>query len=163
LYSGLVCLLCITHPIIIVRLFVHDRHSQHIQTKAQLKPHKDSIIYHLAMLFTKLTSSIAALAALAAIVTASPVQSRQTENFHLKTTGGSIPSHNDLYVEAYHTGAGFNDAVLTSDISTAAPFFLNGTYAQFDLNTDFPWGFSMEAASNYACEFPAYPSISAAL
>ncbi|PYH88257.1 hypothetical protein BO71DRAFT_391913 [Aspergillus ellipticus CBS 707.79] len=98
---------------------------------------------------------LASLALLASAVAASPIVSRQasssnsTQTFHLKTSGASNEDHNNLYVEAYHTGAGFNDAVLTSDVGSAAPAFLNGTYTQFDLGTPFPWGFKLTAPNNY--------------
>jgi microcompartment protein CcmK/EutM len=73
-----------------------------------------------------------------------------TKPFHLKTADASNEKHNNLYVYAYHTGAGFNDAVLTSDVNTASTAFLNGTYTQFDLKTPFPWGFNPIGDTNYA-------------
>ena len=73
-----------------------------------------------------------------------------TKPFHLKTADASNEKHNDLYVYAYHTGAGFNDAVLTPDKDTASTAFLNGTYTQFDLKTPFPWGFKPIAVTIYA-------------
>ncbi|GMG11883.1 unnamed protein product [Aspergillus oryzae] len=82
------------------------------------------------------------LALLVSAVAANPIlRTRDTpKNFHLKTTGADNSAHNDLYVYGYHTGAGFNDAVLTSDVGTASPAFLNGTNVQFSLDTPFPWG-----------------------
>jgi hypothetical protein len=73
-----------------------------------------------------------------------------TKPFHLRTADASNEKHNDLYVYAYHTGAGFNDAVLTSDEDTASTAFLNGTYTQFDFETPFPWGFNPIPVTNYA-------------
>lgn len=98
---------------------------------------------------------LASLALLASTVAASPMlyprqSSNSTQSFYLKTSGASNDNHNNLYVYAYHTGAGFNDAVLTSDVGTASPAFLNGTHTQFDLGTSFPWGFKMGVQNNYA-------------
>ncbi|PYI12012.1 hypothetical protein BO78DRAFT_392685 [Aspergillus sclerotiicarbonarius CBS 121057] len=98
---------------------------------------------------------LASLALLASTVAAGPIvlpraASNSTSTFHLKTSGASNEDHNNLYVYAYHTGAGFNDAVLTSDVGTASPAFLNGTHTQFDLGTPFPWGFKMGVQNNYA-------------
>ncbi|PWY75535.1 hypothetical protein BO70DRAFT_364070 [Aspergillus heteromorphus CBS 117.55] len=95
---------------------------------------------------------LASLALLASAVAASPLASRQdssSSTFHLKTSGASNDDHNNLYVYAYHTGAGFNDAVLTSDVGTASPAFLNGTNTQFDLGTPFPWGLKPSVQNNY--------------
>lgn len=57
---------------------------------------------------------------------------------------------NGLYVSAYHTGAGENDATLESSIDVASVGYLNGTNQQFDLNSDFPWGFVMVLYDYYA-------------
>jgi hypothetical protein len=87
------------------------------------------------------------------IVSANPVdQRRQTGNeakFRLKTGGSSNIEHNNLYVESYHTGAGASDAVLAG-LNTSAIFFLNGTNAQYDAGTPFPWGINLEGDTNYA-------------
>ncbi|KAE8152172.1 hypothetical protein BDV25DRAFT_151450 [Aspergillus avenaceus] len=95
---------------------------------------------------------LTSLALLASAVAANPIlrTRNSTSNFHLKTTGADNENHNNLCVYGYHTGAGFNDAVLTSDVGTASPAFLNGTNVQFDLDTPFPWGLYMIAQSNYA-------------
>jgi len=53
-------------------------------------------------------------------------------------------------VETYHTGAGMADPVFTSDPSSKARAFLNGTNLQFDVN---PYPFSLNAFpsdDNYA-------------
>ncbi|KAJ5037137.1 hypothetical protein NUH16_005020 [Penicillium rubens] len=68
------------------------------------------------------------------------VASSSSKHFHLKSSGATNQEHNSLYVYAYHTGAGLNDAVLTKDVNTASSAYLNGTNALFDLNTEFPWG-----------------------
>ncbi|OJJ46573.1 hypothetical protein ASPZODRAFT_132641 [Penicilliopsis zonata CBS 506.65] len=89
-----------------------------------------------------------------ALATASPLllprAINTTQEFLLKTTSSTNDAHNNLYVEAYHTGAGLNDAVLTSSTATAAKAFLNETYLEFDLGTPFSWSFSMGADTNYA-------------
>ncbi|KAF4314034.1 hypothetical protein GTA08_BOTSDO00792 [Botryosphaeria dothidea] len=50
---------------------------------------------------------------------------------------------NDLYLTAFHTGAGTNDAVFTSSKGDAATAFLNettdGSFQEFDFGTEFPW------------------------
>lgn len=91
-----------------------------------------------------------------------PILPRQTTNnppsspneFFLKTSLVSGDSSKDgLYVAAYHTGAGENDAVLVPGTADASAAFLNGTNLQFDLGTDFPWGTVMGGDANYAGEF----------
>lgn len=94
---------------------------------------------------------LASLAVLAAVATANPV-TRANKEFHLKTSGADNAQHNNLYVYAYHTGAGFNDAVLDSDSTNAAPFYLNGTTALADLKTEYPWGMIATGDTNYACK-----------
>lgn len=94
------------------------------------------------------------LALLASAVTASPLLSRAdqttTKDFHLKTSSASNnDAHNNLYIYAYHTGAGLNDAVLSSNADDASKAFVNGTHLQFDLGTPFPWGVNMVGATNY--------------
>lgn len=84
------------------------------------------------------------------------------------TIGGPSTNKSNLYIEAYHTGAGFNDAsvllssppdgskltssrVLVTKTGTnyAAPAFLNETYQEFNLGSSFPWGFVMGNDYNY--------------
>lgn len=95
------------------------------------------------MLFTKIALSLASLAA--------GVSATQKE-FHLKTVSSSS-SKNNLYVEAYHTGAGMADAVLTTSTSAAGKFYLNETYLQMDIGQEFTYGFEVGGATNYAGEF----------
>ncbi|EAW13414.1 uncharacterized protein ACLA_054610 [Aspergillus clavatus NRRL 1] len=96
------------------------------------------------------------LALLVSAVAATPVTTHTSRDaepskpFYLKTSGAANAKHNDLYVYAYHTGAGFNDAVLTPDVKSASKASLNGTYVQFDLNTPFPWGMYTPGVTNYA-------------
>lgn len=77
-----------------------------------------------------------------------------SHRFHLKTSDALDHDHhhrfNNLYVSAYHTGAGFDDAVLEPDVSVAATAILNNTNVQFDFGTSFPWGMDMGADTNYA-------------
>lgn len=99
-------------------------------------------------------SSLALLASAVMAMPANPaIQRRQAANttapFFLKTSGGANEQHNNLYLTAYHTGAGFNDAVLESSNQNAAKAILNGTNVQFELGTSFPWGLDMGAATNY--------------
>jgi len=93
------------------------------------------------------------LATIISIAAANPVSQRQTgdENkFRLKTGGSSHTEHNNLYVESYHTGAGASDAVLAPGLNSSAIFFLNGTNAQYDAGTPFPWGINLAGDVNYA-------------
>jgi hypothetical protein len=100
----------------------------------------------------------ASLLLLATSAIAVPVANAQeSKHFHLKTSGATNADHNDLYVYAYHTGAGLNDAVLTKDVNTASPAYLNGTKTLFDLKSEFPWGMIAPGVTNYACEYPSIP------
>lgn len=94
---------------------------------------------------------LASLALLAATAMANPV-TRTTKEFHLETSGAGNSRHNSLFVYAYHTGAGFNDAVLSTDGTDASPFYLNGTLALANLGTDYPWGMIATSDTNYACK-----------
>lgn len=109
-------------------------------------------------------SIISSLALLASAVMAMPtnpaIQRRQANTtipFYLKTSGAANDQHNNLYVTAYHTGAGFNDAVLESSNQNAAKAILNGTNVQFELGTPFPWGFDMGSATNYGGKLTELP------
>ena len=102
---------------------------------------------------------LTSLALLASAVSASPLIPRAnstakatSQNFHLKTTNAAQDAHNNLYVYAYHTGAGLNDAVLSPDAGQASRAFLNNTRVQFDLDTPFPWGVQMVGATDYGCK-----------
>lgn len=100
---------------------------------------------------------LSSLALLVSAVAANPIlrtRDDSPKNFHLKTAGASNSAHNGLYVYGYHTGAGLNDAVLSPDVGTASPAFLNGTNVQFDLDTPFPWGLYMLPQNNYGAWEP---------
>lgn len=99
---------------------------------------------------------LAPLTLLAATVAANPIVPRQdqgqdgsSKTFTLKTTNAQNPQHDNLYVWAYHTGAGLNDAVL-GDSEKGSHASLNGTNVNFELGSAFPWGMFMPGAANYA-------------
>lgn len=88
--------------------------------------------------------------ALTTAVIAAPLDARQTpQEYYLQTSvifGANDTGTNKtgLYVYAYHTGAGFNDAVLSPNISIASKGYLNDTNWQFDLGTPtLPWYFAL--------------------
>lgn len=70
--------------------------------------------------------------------------------YYIRTTDSEKPSYNNLYISAYHTGAGLNDAVAQASKENAAKGFLNETYQQFAFGTDFPWGMVIGSTANYA-------------
>lgn len=107
---------------------------------------------------TSLASALLATTAAATplITRANDSAAITTKKFHLKTSSNS-DSHNNLYVYAYHTGAGLNDAVLSANADDASKAFVNGTNVQFDLGTPFPWGVNMVGATNYGGKSPLYP------
>lgn len=81
----------------------------------------------------------------------SPLFPRQTSEYYLKTrTLDATSNKNGLFVLAYHTGAGLNDVVLTSNTTEASKGFLQDTFQLFDFGTSFPWSFSMGGSANYA-------------
>lgn len=82
--------------------------------------------------------------------------------YYLKTVSSS-PSFSSLYLSTYHTGAGFNDAVLIPATSTtgynisnypAATGFLNETQQEFNLGNDFPWGMEPTGDTTYEAWLP---------
>lgn len=83
-------------------------------------------------MFTNTVS--AAIMALPLMAAAAPTSAPQTYKLKTKVLDGPT-SLDGLFVEAYHTGAGMNDAVLTPDPSTAAAGFLNETAQQFNLGS----------------------------
>ncbi|CAI7576706.1 unnamed protein product [Penicillium glandicola] len=95
---------------------------------------------------------LASLLLLATSAIAAPIAATTTvsKTFYLKSSGATNEDHNNLYVYAYHTGAGLNDAVLSNDVSIASPVYLNGTNALFDFDSDFPWGMIATGNTNYA-------------
>ncbi|KAG7008898.1 hypothetical protein G7Y79_00004g014820 [Physcia stellaris] len=103
--------------------------------------------------FPLLLSSI--LAPALAISVPSPALSKRADNitapYYLKTKTLDRRHRNKdgLYVWAYHTGAGLNDAVLGSK-DYARPAYLNNSVQVFDLGTEFPWSFTLASDTNYA-------------
>jgi hypothetical protein len=70
----------------------------------------------------------------------------------LPVTDDCKAKYSNLYLWAYHTGAGLNDAVVSSNRSLAITGFLNVTdttagktegFQEFNLSTPFPWGFAL--------------------
>jgi hypothetical protein len=92
---------------------------------------------------------------LTASTIAATVASSSSKHFHFKSSDATNQEHKNLYVSAYHTDAGLNDAVLTQDVNTASSVYLNGTNALFDFNTKFPWGFVATGDTKYTCEYTA--------
>lgn len=93
------------------------------------------------------------LVLLATTALANQIETRAPKEFHLKTTGAKNTHHDNLFVYAYHTGAGLNDAVLDKHGANASPFYFNGTQALANLGTEFPWGLIATGDTNYACMF----------
>ncbi len=101
--------------------------------------------------------SFAVFAYFASAVLGSPLQGRATNTSTLNTTQeyflkteviyGGPYRFNGLYLSAYHTGAGTNDATLTPDHGIHG--FLNDTFQDFDLGNSFPYGLTLgECFSN---------------
>jgi len=89
------------------------------------------------------------------VALSSPVESRALKEYRLQTK--IVNNKNDhgsfkgkLWLSAYHTGAGLNDAVLLKNGSEAIKGYLNETIQQFDLGTEFPWFMAMGGDANYA-------------
>lgn len=74
------------------------------------------------MLFSRIALTLATLAA----------STFAANEFTLKTSSSSS-AFNGLYVEAYHTGAGLSDPVLSTTSSSAGKFFLNDTTLLLDI------------------------------
>ena len=86
-----------------------------------------------------------------------------TREYHLKTAlkpgQPGKERYNNLWLEAYHTGAGENDAVMVKDQAAAIKGFLNGTNGKeagvtyqnqvFDLGNSFPWTMVMAENVNF--------------
>jgi hypothetical protein len=64
---------------------------------------------------------------------------------------GNLDRTDNVPVSSYHTGAGENDATLSTDISVASPGFYNATgwYQEFDLGTTFQWGLLLAYTATY--------------
>ncbi|KAJ9641865.1 hypothetical protein H2201_003745 [Coniosporium apollinis] len=102
----------------------------------------------LLILLTLLSTALALPQTPASDATTSPPPwlplNRTTPHFNLVTSVRNISPTNfgftNLYLHAYHSGAGLNDAVFLADRTRAARGFLNGTYAVFNLGSQFYYG-----------------------
>ncbi|KAJ5722653.1 hypothetical protein N7488_000688 [Penicillium malachiteum] len=95
----------------------------------------------------------ASLALMAATALAGPIGVRSTHatsEFKLKTHGATIDALNNLYVYAYHSGAGLNDAVLSSNASEATPFWITNGTVYADLEDSYSWGLSINGDTDEA-------------
>ena len=125
-------------------------HQQLWHTHTHTRTHILSLSLSLSISYKMKFLSVVSLCIASVAVTASPVARRDAgAQFHLKTTDSSIAAHNNLYVFGFHTGAGLNDAVLTTEASDASPAVLNDTTVSFQLGTEFPWGLVPSGESNY--------------
>ncbi|CAG8882684.1 unnamed protein product [Penicillium nalgiovense] len=97
--------------------------------------------------------TLTSLLMLAASAIVTPVAS--TSSPSTSTSSPSAPltkEHNNLYVYAYHTGAGPNDAVLAKDVNTASSVYLDGTGTFFDFNTKLLWGVVATGDNKFTCD-----------
>ncbi|KAI9718883.1 MAG: hypothetical protein M1812_003767 [Candelaria pacifica] len=102
--------------------------------------------------------SFTILAFFASAALGSPLEARATNTSALNTTQeyllrtqviyGGPYRFNGLYLSAYHTGAGLNDATLVRDNGIHG--FINDTHQEFDLGSQFPWGLTLATDTNYA-------------
>ncbi|KAA6408537.1 MAG: hypothetical protein FRX48_07619 [Lasallia pustulata] len=93
------------------------------------------------LLFPFLPFSLAVpQAASSTITVSSPVPTSSEYYLKSQVIHNRHSSKDYLYLEAYHTGAGFNDGMVASSTEGAAKGFLDETYQQFDFGTAFPWG-----------------------
>jgi len=112
------------------------------------------------------------LLSLLASTSASPIEDRAPTKYYLQTkvvngTKDSGSKKGGLYVYAYHTGAGTNDAVLSSNKSIAEAGYLNGTAFSFNLGA-LVYNVTLEGDTNYAgwepvvidATYPGTPSFS---
>lgn len=100
-----------------------------------------------------LTNTLLALSALASTALSQGSVTNTTREYRLRS---QIKPHqrgknayNNLYIYGYHTGAGLDDAALSSNISIAETSFLNATATStptapdnheiFDLGTQYPF------------------------
>ena len=95
---------------------------------------------------------IVSVALFASAVAASAIPRTDVSNtFHIKTSGSSNGAHNDLFVYAYHTGAGLNDAVLTANIDDASSAYVNSTSSTlfFPLESSLTFGAQLDGDTSY--------------
>jgi len=102
-----------------------------------------------------LTLVLSSLLSLSTLSHASPIEDRAVTESYLQTkvingTKDVGSKKGGLYVYAYHTGAGLNDAVLSSNKTLASKGHLNGTLWQFDLGGSLIWDTVLVGDDNYA-------------
>ena len=74
--------------------------------------------------------------------TVTPTKPSPLSSFYLKTCSNNT-SKNNLYVAAYHTGAGQNDAVLVDRSSAIAATINDTSIIFYGLGAGVPWGLEL--------------------
>lgn len=96
--------------------------------------HPRTIIASLALSLVALTSASPTPAS-----TVTPTKPSPLSSFYLKTCSNDT-SKNNLYVAAYHTGAGQNDAVLIEKDGAIAGTLNDTSLIFYGLGAGVPWG-----------------------
>lgn len=96
--------------------------------------HPSTIITSLALSLVALTSASPTPAS-----TVTPTKPSPLSSFYLKTCSNDT-SKNNLYVAAYHTGAGQNDAVLIEKDGAIAGTLNDTSLIFYGLGAGVPWG-----------------------
>lgn len=96
--------------------------------------HPPTIIASLALSLVALTSASPTPAS-----TVTPTKPSPLSSFYLKTCSNDT-SKNNLYVAAYHTGAGQNDAVLVEKGGAIAGTLNDTSLIFYGLGAGVPWG-----------------------
>lgn len=99
--------------------------------------HPPTILASLALSLIALTSASPTPAS-----TATPTKPSPLSSFYLKTCSNDT-SKNNLYVAAYHTGAGQNDAVLVDKSGAIAGTLNDTSIIFFGLGAGVPWGLEL--------------------
>lgn len=99
--------------------------------------HPPTIIASLALSLIALSSASPTPAP-----TAKPTKPSPLSSFYLKTCSNST-SKNNLYVAAYHTGAGQNDAVLVEKSGAIAGTLNDTSIIFYGLGAGVPWGLAL--------------------
>jgi len=108
-------------------------------------------------MYTKLLVLISTLLAIHSAAQAAPGNANQPLQFYLQSVviNGTLDSgcnKDGLFVSAYHTGAGLNDAVLISNFSIASKAYVNDTDLVFSLEASLPYYGILVGDANYAGE-----------
>lgn len=96
--------------------------------------HSPTIIASFALSLVALTSASPTPAS-----TEIPTRPSPLSSFYLKTCS-NVTSKNNLYVTAYHTGAGQNDAVLVEKAGAIAGTLNDTSIIFYGLGAGVPWG-----------------------